>query len=45
MINITDKSACCGCSACAAICPKNCIQLKEDEEGFVYPEVEKKQLC
>lgn len=41
MINITDKSACCGCSACAAICPKNCIQLKEDEEGFVYPEVEK----
>lgn len=37
MIDITDKSKCCGCSACVGICPKNCIEMKEDCEGFVYP--------
>ena len=34
---ILDKENCCGCSACAAICPKNCIELISDEEGFAYP--------
>lgn len=34
-----DKSECCGCSACYAICPKNSIDMKEDEEGFLYPTV------
>lgn len=33
----SDKSKCCGCYACANICPKQCIEMKEDEEGFVYP--------
>lgn len=37
MIKIDDKSKCCGCSACANICPKNCIIMKPDEEGFFYP--------
>lgn len=37
MITITDKSKCCGCNACANICPKNCIKMKRDEEGFLYP--------
>lgn len=37
MINITDKTQCCGCSACANICPAQCIQMKADDEGFVYP--------
>ena len=31
---------CCGCSACAQICPKQCISLKEDKEGFLYPAVD-----
>lgn len=44
MIQITNKADCCGCSACMAICPKKCILLKEDEEGFLYPEVDR-QLC
>lgn len=40
MIQIEEKQNCCGCTACAAICPKNCIEMKEDAEGFLYPEVE-----
>lgn len=39
MIQIKDKSACCGCSACVQSCPKQCIVLKEDTEGFLYPVV------
>lgn len=39
MIHITDKKNCCGCSACVQRCPKQCISLTEDEEGFLYPYV------
>lgn len=37
MIIISDKSNCCGCSACVQICPKKCIKMKQDLEGFEYP--------
>ena len=37
LIKIVDKKNCCGCTACYSICPKNCISMKEDEEGFLYP--------
>ena len=40
MIEVTEKQNCCGCSACVAVCPKNCIEMKEDMEGFLYPEVD-----
>ena len=39
MIEIADKKQCCGCGACMQICPQNCIELVEDDEGFSYPEV------
>lgn len=39
MIRILDKSQCCGCEACRNICPRQCILMKEDKEGFLYPEV------
>lgn len=39
MINIQDKYKCCGCAACVQKCPKQCISLKEDTEGFLYPYV------
>ena len=39
MIEIKDKSQCCGCNACVQRCPKQCI-ASEDEEGFLYPEVD-----
>jgi coenzyme F420-reducing hydrogenase beta subunit len=44
MINITDKSKCCGCCACVDICSRKAITLKTDIEGFWYPEVDT-QLC
>ena len=42
MIRITDKAACCGCGACANACPKKCIEMKSDNEGFLYPQVDEK---
>ena len=44
MISIKDKIDCCGCSACVQTCPKQCIRLEEDNEGFLYPSVNK-SLC
>lgn len=44
MIEINEKKNCCGCTACVAVCPKDCIVMKEDEEGFLYPSVNK-ELC
>lgn len=41
MIQILDKTHCCGCSACVQVCPKQCISLYEDKEGFLYPCVDK----
>lgn len=32
---------CCGCSACFSVCPVNAIQMKEDEEGFQYPHIDR----
>ena len=40
MINITEKQNCCGCSACVQKCPKQCITLEVDSEGFLYPKVD-----
>lgn len=37
MIEIKDKGACSGCGACAAGCPHEAIQMKADDEGFLYP--------
>jgi acetyltransferase-like isoleucine patch superfamily enzyme/coenzyme F420-reducing hydrogenase beta subunit len=44
MINIKDKSKCCGCNACGDICAHKAITFKTDEEGFWYPVVNK-DLC
>lgn len=39
MISFDKKDNCCGCYACVNVCPKNCIVMKEDDEGFYYPNV------
>lgn len=44
MIEIKDKKDCCGCWSCANICPKHCIEMVDDEEGFRYPKVDQ-TLC
>lgn len=40
MIRISDRSECCGCSACYAICPNDAITMTPDSLGFKYPEVD-----
>lgn len=40
MLRINRKQDCCGCSACAQICPKQCITMQADEEGFIYPSID-----
>lgn len=44
MIQIKRKKDCCGCRACAQICPRDCITMQEDAEGFLYPKMEE-NLC
>ncbi|MCR5430293.1 MAG: 4Fe-4S binding protein [Eubacterium sp.] len=36
-----NKDECCGCSVCASICPSEAIIMTEDEEGFLYPQIDK----
>lgn len=43
MISIC-KEECSGCSACMNICPKNCIDMVEDEYGFRYPSINE-EIC
>lgn len=38
-LNSLVESECCGCTACEQICPRNCIQMRKNEEGFLYPVV------
>lgn len=44
MIKIQNKQDCCGCAACVQRCPKHCISMKEDSEGFLYPAVDE-SMC
>jgi len=39
MIDIKDKVNCCGCRACEAVCPVQCISMELDSEQFYYPKV------
>lgn len=38
-----NKEECVGCRACADVCPKRCIHMEEDEEGFLYPVIDKNE--
>lgn len=40
MIRIDAKDDCTGCSACANICPRGCVVMVPDSEGFLYPEAD-----
>lgn len=43
MPNLASIEACCGCSACANICPKNAIRMVADNEGFLQPAIDEKK--
>ena len=36
-----EKKNCCGCGVCYSICPKNAIKMKEDQDGFIYPQIDR----
>lgn len=36
--------SCTGCRACEQVCPKSCITMKPNDEGFLYPSVDK-DIC
>lgn len=40
-----DKKDCCGCEACAQICPMNIIEMRQDHEGFFYPSIIDEDRC
>lgn len=40
MIDSVDRDICCGCEACAQVCPVHCVQMREDCEGFLFPQVD-----
>lgn len=37
MPRLASKEYCTGCTACASACPKACIAMTEDKNGFLYP--------
>lgn len=39
-IILASKDKCTGCSACVSLCPKNCISMREDKEGFLLPKID-----
>ena len=43
-IQIKNPQDCCGCTACASICPKQCIKMKADDFGLKYPDVDE-SIC
>ena len=41
---LCDAKSCTGCGSCAQACPKNCIKMQENAEGFLHP-VTDESLC
>lgn len=40
MIDLIEKNICTGCTSCKAACPKQCINMNKDEDGFYYPTID-----
>lgn len=40
-----EKKNCSGCAACYSVCPKQCISMARDEEGFDYPQLTSPETC
>ncbi|NLD93698.1 MAG: 4Fe-4S dicluster domain-containing protein [Fibrobacter sp.] len=39
MVEICSKGDCVACGACVVACPKKCISMVYDQEGFLYPNI------
>ena len=40
METVIEKQRCTGCHACFNACPVRAIRMEEDEEGFLYPQIQ-----
>ncbi len=40
MIDRLERELCTGCGACVQVCPKSCITMDRDVEGFDYPDID-----
>ena len=38
-IELLSLNQCVGCRSCEQSCPKSCISMREDKEGFIFPHV------
>lgn len=45
MPNLASTELCVGCTACVSKCPKQCLSMKCDKDGFEYPEMTKQEQC
>lgn len=45
MIKLAGEAECTGCSACFNICPTGSIEMKYDEQGFLFPFIDRQQCC
>lgn len=43
-IQLASFDTCTGCAACASVCPKGCISMREDREGFLQPHIDA-EIC
>ena len=42
-IHLAASINCTACAACVSACPKQCITMQEDKEGFLQPKIDDKQ--
>lgn len=40
MPTLAPKEYCTGCTACTSVCPKGCITMSADENGFLFPVID-----
>lgn len=45
ILDLIELDKCTGCRACECICPHNAIVLTSNEEGFIYPQVNKSKCA
>lgn len=44
MEKVCEVKECSGCGSCASVCPKQCIAMEENKEGFLYPVIDE-SMC
>ncbi len=45
MPDLAEKNICVGCTVCANVCPRQCVEMKKNPNGFAYPAIVGAQRC